>query len=274
MFQLYPPSGKPLPKELTSYDFAKMYAVTLMLVDHAGYYFFAEEEFNWLRVIGRLCVPVWFFLIGYARSRDLSPRLWIGALILVGANIVTGQFIFPLNILATMIFIRIILDPVMERAVRDYEILIGIGFIALFMTIPLSSVWEYGSSGLFFAMFGWFMRNRERINYKYKGVVETFVLAFCVAFFGLLQTLIFSFNETQSAVMVLGLIIVCSFLYFFRPETYPRFTGALPYPLVWLIQLFGRRTLEIYVLHLIAFKFVSLMSGDPRFGWFDFSFML
>ncbi len=271
MFRLYPPSGKPLPKELTSYDFVKAYAVILMIIDHMGYYFYPDPEFFWLRVIGRLCVPVWFFLIGYSRSRDLGGRLWWGTLILVIANIITGQFLLPLSILATMLFLRIVIDPVMERALRNYEVLLGIGLIAFFLTLPAGYLWEYGTSGLLFAMFGWFMRNRERVNYSVKGVVELFVLVFCVAGFGMLQIFLFQFDRLQSIALITGLAIVCAGLYFFRPAIYPRLTGSMPSPLVWLIQILGRRTLEIYVLHLVAFKFAALLSGDPRFGWFDFT---
>ncbi len=274
MFQLYPPSGKKLPAELTSYDLAKTYAVILMIADHAGYYFYPEMEYAWIRVLGRLCVPVWFFLIGYSRSRDLSPRLWAGALVLVLVNIVTGQFILPLNILATMIFIRLILDPVMDRALRDFEVLIGIAFVAFFLTLPIGFLWEYGTYGLLFAMFGWFMRNREQVRYRYKGTVEIFILAFCVVGFGIIQTWLFRFSQTQSIALIAGTAAVCMVLYFFRPRIFPGLTGVLPKPAVWLLQLTGRRTLEIYVIHLTAFKIAALLAGDPRLGWFDFTIFI
>ncbi len=274
MFQLYPPSGKTLPKELTSYDFVKAYAVILMIVDHATYYFFPEPEFVWCRVLGRMCVPVWFFLIGYSRSRDLGAKLWIGTAILVVANVITGQFLIPLSILATMLFLRMIIDPVMNRALRDYEVLIGIGLMAMFMSLPVGFLWEYGTSGLFFAMFGWFMRHPERVNYQMRGVVEAFILLFCVGAFGALQIWLFRFDQNQSIALIVGLALVCTVLYFFKPQIYPKLTSLLPHPLVWLIQLLGRRTLEIYVIHLIMFKFAALLMGDPRFGWFDFTIMM
>lgn len=274
MMKFRPQSAKVLPKELTSYDLVKTFAVILMLVDHATYYFFPEPEFVWFRVLGRMCVPAWFFLIGYARSRDLGVGMWAGTALLVVANIITGQFILPMSILATIIFMRVVIDPVMERALRDYEILLGIALVAFFLALPAGFLWEYGTSGLLFAMFGWFMRNPDRVSYRMKWVVEGFVLLFCVVGFGFLQMFLFHFDRSQSIALFAGLAIVCAGLYFFRPLTFPSLTSSLPGPVVWLLQLMGRRTLEIYVIHLIIFKFVALMIGDPRFGWFDFSLMM
>src|SRR5687768_12599522 len=105
---------KTLPKDITSYDLWKTFAVIFMVFDHVGFYFH-PDEMGW-RIAGRLCVPVWFFLIGYARSRDIGPRLWLGAGILVVANAVAGMAVLPLNILATMIIIRISIDAIMDRA--------------------------------------------------------------------------------------------------------------------------------------------------------------
>ena len=64
-----------LPKELTSYDLLKSLAVILMICDHIGYFFFPEEM--WFRTLGRLCLPIWFFLIGYARGDEVSKLFWI-----------------------------------------------------------------------------------------------------------------------------------------------------------------------------------------------------
>ena len=80
---------KNLPRDLTSYDFLKAVAVLLMVIDHVGFYFYPDQQ--WFRVFGRLCVPIWFFLIGYARSRDLSLYLWGGMILLVFAQPAGGD---------------------------------------------------------------------------------------------------------------------------------------------------------------------------------------
>src|SRR5690606_10698014 len=109
---------------LTSYDLIKAAAVLLMIVDHVGYYFFPDQD--WFRVFGRMCVPIWFFLIGYARSRDLSLPLWIGLAALVVANMIAGMSIFPLNVLGTMILVRLVLDRVMDVATENARALVGV----------------------------------------------------------------------------------------------------------------------------------------------------
>ncbi|NCC22061.1 MAG: hypothetical protein EOM26_06315 [Alphaproteobacteria bacterium] len=270
MFKLYQPAGKALPKELTSYDFIKAYAVLLMIVDHVGYYFYPDED--WLRVIGRLCVPVWFFLIGYARSRDMSERLWIGAAILVVADIIVGIEVFPLNILATMLFIRLVIDRVMASAVKNYEVLFGIGFMLFFLSIPTSFLLDYGVSGVLFAMFGWFMRNRDQVKYSMRGIVESFVLVFCVGAWSFYQIFAFQFDQLHASALVAGIAAVCGVLFFFRPVVYPGLTHVMPAPVVWSLQILGRRTLEIYVAHLVLFKFWAILfnENDDRFNWFDF----
>ena len=45
---------KVLPRELTSYDFLKTFAVVFMVIDHAGFFFFPDND--WMRVAGRLSV--------------------------------------------------------------------------------------------------------------------------------------------------------------------------------------------------------------------------
>ena len=82
-------------------DILKTVAIILMIIDHIGYYFFPENY--WFRAIGRACVPVWFFLIGYANTRELPNRLLIAALILALADLILFQRVFSLNILVSFI---------------------------------------------------------------------------------------------------------------------------------------------------------------------------
>ncbi len=272
MSPVFFPEKKDLPWEITSYDLLKMAAVLLMIVDHIGHYFFVDEM--WFRVFGRMCVPMWFFLIGYARTRDIGKHMWIGMGLLVAANFVTGMGIFPLNILATMIFVRLVIDAVASRAARDKEIMAGISIIVVFLSLPTAAVWEYGTLGLLFAMLGWFMRNPDKLQFKIKGVVEAYILIMCVGAFGFIQAyMYFGFNDAQAAVLFAGLALVMLWLYRFRPGTYPKTSAALPGFVTVVAQFFGRRTLEIYVAHLIVFKFAALYLGDERFAWFRFDLL-
>ena len=142
--------AKDLPKEITSYDLLKMLAVILMIVDHIGAYFFPEEL--WWRVAGRMCVPIWFFLIGYAKSRDLGAPIWFWMALLAVSDIVVGQGVFPVNILATMIIIRLVIDTIMQRTRNDRSMFWAIIVIIVTLCVPTAFLFEYGVLGLIIAI--------------------------------------------------------------------------------------------------------------------------
>jgi len=257
---------KPLPKDLTSYDLLKTLAVVLMIIDHAGYFFFPDD--NWWRVAGRLCVPMWFFLIGYAQSRDLSPRLWIGAGILIVTSIVCGHYLFPLSILATMIVIRFIIDPFMRWALHsDFRFWLA-GVLLFLLILPTNFIAEYGSQGLLLAMFGYLARNYQALGRKHDFVVN--YALFMLFAFTIPQFFLHGLSTTQFYVLFIGSALVLYGLYNFRPAVIAR---KIPASLTKILQFTGRRTLEIYVAHIVLFQAVALLSGDERFGLFAWKFM-
>ncbi len=265
-----PVQNRKLPPGLTSYDLLKTFAILTMIVDHVGYYFFPEE--NAFRVIGRMSFPVWFFLIGYARSRDLGWPLWAGAAILLAANVVTGEYIFPVNILGTVIIVRLVLDEVMRRALVNAEALFGMGVMMVLLSIPSGLLTEDGTLALLVAMMGYMMRDPARRG----GVSRAgfyFFIPFCACAYALVQAFTFQFAAPEVLAILAGTGLVCLGLYLFKPCELPRMTAALPRPATDFFQLCGRRSLEIYVIHLLLFKFLTAALGDPRFGWFDFSLL-
>lgn len=260
---------KVLPAKITSYDLFKCMAVLLMLADHAGYYFFPEE--NWWRVFGRMCVPIWFFLVGYAKSRDLGLKMWIGAAILVGANFVVGMSIIPLNILASMLAVRLLIDEVMKGALRDERIFWGVVLTMFFLIIPTMFVVEYGTQGLILSVFGYMVRRRDELNISEKLLNRYFVAAFFM--FVVPQFFFFGMTQAQFMVMGMGVMAVMGTLYKFKPAEFPRLTAALPGFVVAAIHFMGRRTMEIYVVHLLLFKFMGAFLEPERFVWFDWKWI-
>jgi hypothetical protein len=253
--------SKNLPNELTSYDFLKLFAVVVMIVDHLGWYFFqGDPEF---RLIGRLCVPVWFFLIGYAKSRNLDKTLWIGAIVLQFSNFPAGAHILPLNVLATMIAIRLIIDPLMDRMMRSPQVFWSFSVIFLLLSIPSGMVTEYGTLGLILAMFGWLVRHRDDL--KEPDMILPQFFAFAVGSFAVTQFASFGFSQAQFFVLALGTLLVCGVLYFFKPVTYPKLDAALPWFVKAPIKFIGRRTMEIYVVHLLIFKALAVYLEAERF---------
>lgn len=257
---------KTLTKDLTSYDLLKTFAVILMIVDHTGYYFFDDDE--WWRAIGRFCVPVWFFLIGYARSRDLGPLMWGGMIVLAAASWISGMGLFPLNILASIIVVRLVLDAVMARAMLNERTFWQISTLMLFLVVPSSYAFEYGTLAVILAMYGWLLRHQAEIE---DGVRLTFkFFGFTLAAFVFFQILFFDFTQIQVAVMTAGCLLVMALLPLFRPTTFAGSSSGVWKYLFAPVRLIGRHTLEIYVLHLLTFKALGVLTQPERFQMFSF----
>ena len=101
--------------------------------------------------------------------------------------------------------------------------------------------------------------------------VRTLLLggAALLAIFVVLQQIWFHFTLPQLAVVLLGTLAMRLCLLNLRKKTFPELTRRLPRPLVALIQFMGRRTLEIYVAHLLIFKVIGIALGiGPHRTWF------
>lgn len=235
-----------LPENVTSYDLLKTVAVILMVVDHLGYFFFPEQL--WLRLLGRMCVPMWFFLIGYARSRDLPLLLWAGAAALVASDSLAGISIFPLNILFTIIFIRLSLDYVITKMLSSRLQLLIFAFAIIVLYIPTTVLFEYGTSGLALAFIGYLARHRKELALsRYEAMIWTSVIAL---FFVITQYYyIFPFPPVYGVILLLSIVAICLFLYCrFTPMTFAFRSRILSF--------FGRYTLGVYVGHIILFTYI------------------
>jgi hypothetical protein len=257
---------KNLPRDITSYDLVKSAAVLLMIGDHIGAYFAPQDL--WWRAFGRLCVPAWFFLIGYARSRDMGPRMWAGMAFLLLMNFAVGYPILPVNILGAMLVMRFFIDPVMGRAVRGQTEFWGAMATMFFLAIPTGMLVEYGSLGIILAGFGWLARRQDEIPDGRRFAWQA--LFFSLFSYILYQFMDFGFRDSQTIFMATGSALVMAGLFCFRPQTYPALTARLPSPVVSFIRLLGRRSLEIYVLHLTIFKIAGLLLFPDRFHLFHF----
>lgn len=256
---------KLLPLNLTSYDLLKSFAVVLMVVDHFGYYF--DDENVWLRVIGRFCVPVWFFLIGYARSRDVGPRMWLGAAILVVASGMAGIGILPLNILVTMLVIRVVIDPIMAHSQRTPQGLWQVSVMLLLLVFPSSYAFEYGTLAIIMAIFGWLVRNQHEYP---DGVRQTHrFYFFALLSFVILQSMFFGFQNNEIIVFGVGTLVVMGGLLLFKPVVFSGTGEGLQGIITAPLRFMGRWTLEIYVAHLLLFKALGVYTQPDRFPLFD-----
>ena len=98
----------------SSHDLVKIMALILMVIDHLGHFFFPEQVM-W-RSVGRWCVPMWLFLIGYATPKQLISRdLIILAILLVIIDIVTYNPPFPATILFSIFFSRLFIHYIAQK---------------------------------------------------------------------------------------------------------------------------------------------------------------
>jgi hypothetical protein len=220
-------------------------------------------------------VPIWFFLVGYARTRDVSPVLFGGAMLLVLSNIVVGTYIFSLNNLWTIIFVRLVLDRVARFAFARvlWLVVTVIGIIVLFPVTNFVS--EYGTLGLLFALLGYAVRHKGEAGAPALVQKKDFSSWFMLAVFGIavvLQAAVFTtFSPAQVRAMAIGMLITTAICVYVPKVTYGSGQGPVPTFLVPVVKVLGRYTLEFYVIHLILFKLACLVLGlgHPVYAWFQ-----
>lgn len=258
-------TGKPVSPFITSYDLIKAFAVIIMIIDHTGHYFFPDD--NWWRAVGRIGFPVWFFLVGYSSGRGIPKIMWAGAFFLLGMNWVAGMDLLPLNALFTIIFIRLTIDWLMNPVMSGKVSIWIVGGILFALAMPTLMVTEYGTQAFITALFGYTVRHRAR--FRNPKTPFAFMI-FALVTFVVTQQFVYLFDELQIGFVLLGTLAVRYFLYNFKSRDFPELHTKLPKLVTWPIEFMGRRTLEIYVVHLTLFKLLApYYLGEP-IQWFHF----
>ncbi|MEM6903571.1 MAG: TraX family protein [Pseudomonadota bacterium] len=241
----------------TSTDLIKLLAVITMVVDHLGYFFFPDEL--WWRAVGRLSAPIWLFMIGYADTRTVPGRLWVGAGILVLLDLIIVDVLTPLNILFTMALIRFALPVIEHRKLLALENYLPFLAIMVVLTPPSWFAIEYGTLAIIFACFGLMIRR------KVSGVLLwVTIIALAIIYAGW-QRLYFEFDDAQTAFVAIGTASLLIALTLFKRVPLSRLAGM---PIVAPILRFtGRYTLEIYVVHIMVFGLIARFNqGGPLIG--------
>lgn len=194
--------------------------------------------------------------MGYANSRTISIKLIACALLLLIVQYSLEQSFLQLNILFTVMIIRLTIDKVSYYLLYKSNIL-----IFWILSFSLFSFWfltfwafEYGTLAILVALFGYSVRHQNRI--KRSSDVERLFLTVAIAYIAT-QVISHGFSQDQFFLMAVTTILLLLMMYIFKPKTFPKLTQTLPHPLVTILQFGGRKTLEIYVVHLIIFKSVA-----------------
>ncbi len=253
--KLFPPRPN-LPDDVTTIDVLKTVALGLMVIDHIGWLIIPEVE--WFRVLGRLCVPLWFFLIGYADTRDIPKRWLYAGILLLISNLAVGLPPLPLSVLFTMALTRLCLDPFWRAVERRPVYFWWFVLLLIFVSYATNMGVEYGTMGFLLACCGFAVRHREDVNEVFaqttphRTVPEVLMIVTFLAY-GLLQSMIFGFSMLGVMVVLAGLIGEYFVLQHFTVRTLP---GTSSKPSAPMIKFFGRYTLELYVIHLLVLKCV------------------
>lgn len=250
---------------INSYDLLKLFALITMFIDHLGFFYFPEE--NWMRLVGRLSFPCWMFLIGYANTRRLAMDIIVGAAILLAHNVIMGQYIFPLNMLITILSVRALLEKFAFNMFNNRKIFFISLTISILLAFQSGMYFEYGTLAYMMALFGYYVRHRQEVALK-QWEIAIFITALCLSTV-IVEAIYFGFSPPQA--LCYGVLLICELwvLSLFQPRQFVMLTNYMPSFIVTIIRFCGRHTLVIYVMHLLIFYFIAFFINAREIDLFS-----
>jgi non-ribosomal peptide synthetase-like protein len=261
------------PRAVDNTDWLKAAAIVFVVVDHFGH-FFVEDD-SWWSVFGRLAAPMFFFLMGYAKTRTV-PAHWIGlgiVLTLLDSSNNDWTWVAP-NILLSFVLIRIA-RPHAESFVQRCGwagciVLLG----ALVAVLPVAApIVDYGAEGWLWALFGLCQRRvvdgvadagrgsspTARAMPPGADLMRLLACLVAAAAYVWQEQQEFSFSEIQLAVLVLCVGAMSLGLCLFRRgpsriQPAGNIAGAL--------RFIGRHTLAIYAIQLAGSELIVKFLSD------------
>jgi hypothetical protein len=241
--------------KITTPDLLTLAGLALVLGDHYGLFFDGDE--TWWRVFGRPAAPVFFFLIGFARSASVPASWLVLGAILTGLDIFSDGWDASLNILFSFALLRLVL-PHADSFVAHKRF--GLPLLALLLAAlaPLfGNVIEYGLSGWLWALLG--LSARRAIAGEGSARERNIVALICGLFYLIAESLFWHLDFAQIVTLALLIGALAATLLAFRRKD---LTWRPPAPLAQALNWMGRRSLEIYAGSTIAMQVASLMVED------------
>lgn len=243
--------------EVNSHDLIKILAICAMVIDHVGRYLLANNV--WMRVVGRLAAPQFFFLVGYSGSYKFKREILLYGLVLVTVTYITDSGtgfvdrIAPLNILLSFVLIKALLnrfDPAEQPTENLFALLIAL----VIFSFPSYLLIEYGTLGLGYAIGARLIRRRHEFALIW--ICTTVAVHFFYAMFFLpILELDMAQQYIVPAIALLLVVFLANLTTFLRYGF--RMFRVEPRPLRTLAIFTSRHSLEIYVVHLAAFMIIS-----------------
>lgn len=223
------------------YDYLKVFAIITMIIDHIGYFLY--PEIMWLRVIGRLAFPIFFFLIGRNGSSRISYELIFLACfiqwILRWASIFMWYHLRQLNILPVAILVKLLLWCISQSEVLILRYCEEAGIntiptkqsikftyfllflLILFVVLTTYAKWimEYGFMWFAMAIF-WYMTKNKKIIWS-RWVYSAALLSLIGCIF---VNNAFPFSYTQRITVVCWWSVIWYILYSYNLYSYSTWT--------------------------------------------------
>ena len=241
--------------KITTTDILKLTGLALVLVDHYGLFF--DPDQTWWRVFGRPAAPIFFFLIGFARTNAIPTSWLVLGAILTGLDVISDGWDASLNILFSFALLRLVL-PHVDSFIAHRRLPLPLLALALAALAPLfGNVIEYGLSGWLWALLGVSAR-LALVGEPGSARTRNIVALICGGFYLFSESLFWHLDFAQ--IITLALLIgalVATLLAFRRKDL----EWTPPAPLAQALNWIGRRSLEIYAASTIAMQVVSLLLG-------------
>lgn len=260
---------KHLPGSVDNSDWLKAFAIMLVVIGHTGYFFIYDAA--WWSVFGRMAAPVFFFLMGYARSRTIPLHwIWLGVILtLLDSWNANWGWVAP-NILFSMAFIRLSRPGVLRLLQRFGWVALLVLVLGLLAMLPFAgNLVDYGAEGWLWALFGlcqrMYIESRSpacldgtseltrqgmKWNWRIMGLVAGSITAVVYVW---QEQIAFFFSDIQLTAVAIGVGVLSLVLsVFVRGPSPIQPPESIARPLRFL----GRHTLEIYVIQLAGFELI------------------
>lgn len=234
------------PIRVSSTDWFKILGIAAFLIDHAGLFFFPDDDV-W-RVFGRVAAPIFFFFLGFAHSRSFPVSWLVWGVLLTGMEWwIEGDL--TLNILLNFLFIRVALRAVDRIAQTPFRL--GVVAAVSLACLPfVDAIFEYGAEGWLWALFGYAQRawRDERLAFASARYFFAFLAAFTYA---LVEIGHHGFEGIDAAILALLIaILTWSLLGFQRTISVFQPPSFLALP----IKRAAQYSLEIYAVSLFLMQ--------------------
>ena len=260
------------PYTVDNSDWLKAVAIFLVAVGHTGYFFI--EDAGWWSVFGRMAAPVFFFLMGYARSRAIPLHwIWLGVILtLLDSWNNDWTWVAP-NILFSMVLIRLA-RPYVKIFLQNHDWVAFVLLVSvLFAVLPIAAgIVDYGVEGWLWALFGLYQRmyvdGKPATDVDGKtqctatpvhamtgnaGLMRLLACFVAAVIYVWQEQVEFSFTLVQLNAVIFGVGFLSITLCLFQRGP-SRFQP--PEPVAGALHFLGRHTLEIYVIQLAGSELI------------------